>query len=175
MSYYVVGCVQSTSMFETMRHIGVRAHMWHTYPKPMGHWQHNIQISWGEMNMQTWVSKFKMAAHVWSCVECVMSHVMADQEKIKVRACLVFFWHYVVESHDKLLKNTKQGMERVFMHDRKGFWEFKKDLTTQCRCTKPSLWYSGGEDWTAFPLFSTQKKLLHRLLWIFFQSCFCHF
>lgn len=52
--------------------------------------------------MQTWVSKFKMAAHVWSCVECVMSHVMADQEKIKVRACLVFDWHYVFESHDKL-------------------------------------------------------------------------
>jgi len=70
---------------------------------------------------------------------CVMSHVMADQEEIKVRACLVFFLHYAVESRDKLLKNTKQGMERVFMHGRNGFWEFKKDLTTQCRCTKPSF------------------------------------
>lgn len=54
--------------------------------------------------MQTWVSKFKMAAHVWSCVECVMSHVMADQEEIKVIACLVFYWHYAAESHATLLK-----------------------------------------------------------------------
>ncbi len=43
------------------------------------------------MNMQTWVSKFKMAAHVGGCVECVMSHVMADQKKNLNKSELVLF------------------------------------------------------------------------------------
>jgi len=41
--------------------------------------------------MQTWVSKFKMAAHVGGCVECVMSHVMADQKKNLNKSELVLF------------------------------------------------------------------------------------